>query len=283
MWTGYSNTSSVHPEGTVQSVRTDIVQQRVSTSQTRARQTDTSDFTYSGDTGANPCFDVSHQDITDCTGPQSKLTELNADVKKSFHNLRLRIQVRRAICEISLLAPRWYSIFEARCRAVKNEDISVSADICSFLQWALKCVIIRHFWQMWGKRLDVQTLLSKITLVQWSSRFGYEFNNCRLLKHIFCNLWKTFSIRHIQDQLYTDNRYICVLPISARRYIVRAVICTNVTEHALCFMVTHGSEIVCAVLFLSQDFEQMALEQDKESEKQAMMVQVEGHRKQMLR
>ncbi|KAM8733421.1 vesicle transport protein SEC20 [Acanthopagrus schlegelii] len=32
------------------------------------------------------------QDITECTGPQSKLTELNADVKKSFHNLRLRIQ-----------------------------------------------------------------------------------------------------------------------------------------------------------------------------------------------
>lgn len=34
------------------------------------------------------------QDITRCTGPQSKLTELNADVKKNFHNLRLRIQVR---------------------------------------------------------------------------------------------------------------------------------------------------------------------------------------------
>ncbi|KAI3351917.1 hypothetical protein L3Q82_020745 [Scortum barcoo] len=34
----------------------------------------------------------SHQDINECTGPQSKLTELNADVKKSFHNLRLRIQ-----------------------------------------------------------------------------------------------------------------------------------------------------------------------------------------------
>ncbi|XP_054454005.1 vesicle transport protein SEC20-like [Anoplopoma fimbria] len=32
------------------------------------------------------------QDVTECTGPQSKLTELNADVKKSFHNLRLRIQ-----------------------------------------------------------------------------------------------------------------------------------------------------------------------------------------------
>uniref|UniRef100_A0A3B4U4X0 BCL2 interacting protein 1 n=1 Tax=Seriola dumerili TaxID=41447 RepID=A0A3B4U4X0_SERDU len=32
------------------------------------------------------------QDINECTGPQSKLTELNADVKKSFHNLRLRIQ-----------------------------------------------------------------------------------------------------------------------------------------------------------------------------------------------
>lgn len=38
----------------------------------------------------SPC----HQDINECTGPQSKLTELNADVKKSFHNLRLRIQVR---------------------------------------------------------------------------------------------------------------------------------------------------------------------------------------------
>ncbi|XP_029368966.1 vesicle transport protein SEC20 isoform X3 [Echeneis naucrates] len=32
------------------------------------------------------------QDINECTGPQSKLTELNAEVKKSFHNLRLRIQ-----------------------------------------------------------------------------------------------------------------------------------------------------------------------------------------------
>ncbi|KAM7417977.1 hypothetical protein PAMA_017561 [Pampus argenteus] len=32
------------------------------------------------------------QDINDCTGPQSELTELNAEVKKSFHNLRLRIQ-----------------------------------------------------------------------------------------------------------------------------------------------------------------------------------------------
>ncbi|TKS72550.1 Vesicle transport protein SEC20 BCL2/adenovirus E1B 19 kDa protein-interacting protein 1 [Collichthys lucidus] len=32
------------------------------------------------------------QDIIECTGPQSELTELNANVKKSFHNLRLRIQ-----------------------------------------------------------------------------------------------------------------------------------------------------------------------------------------------
>ncbi|KAM3612254.1 uncharacterized protein V6R79_005456 [Siganus canaliculatus] len=32
------------------------------------------------------------QDINECTGPHSRLTELNADVKKSFHNLRLRIQ-----------------------------------------------------------------------------------------------------------------------------------------------------------------------------------------------
>lgn len=32
------------------------------------------------------------QDIIECTGPQSKLTEKNADVKKSFHNLRQRIQ-----------------------------------------------------------------------------------------------------------------------------------------------------------------------------------------------
>nr|XP_046262387.1 vesicle transport protein SEC20 [Scatophagus argus] len=32
------------------------------------------------------------QDISECTGPQSKLTELNTEVKKSFHNLRLRIQ-----------------------------------------------------------------------------------------------------------------------------------------------------------------------------------------------
>lgn len=32
------------------------------------------------------------QDITECSGPISRLTELNTDVKKSFHNLRLRIQ-----------------------------------------------------------------------------------------------------------------------------------------------------------------------------------------------
>lgn len=32
------------------------------------------------------------QDISECAGPQTKLTELNAEVKKSFHNLRLRIQ-----------------------------------------------------------------------------------------------------------------------------------------------------------------------------------------------
>ncbi|KAK5611552.1 Vesicle transport protein S20 [Crenichthys baileyi] len=32
------------------------------------------------------------QDITECDGPQSKLTEINTDVKKHFHNLRLRIQ-----------------------------------------------------------------------------------------------------------------------------------------------------------------------------------------------
>ncbi|XP_057706718.1 vesicle transport protein SEC20 [Corythoichthys intestinalis] len=32
------------------------------------------------------------QDINECRGPQSKLTELNTHVKKSFHNLRLRIQ-----------------------------------------------------------------------------------------------------------------------------------------------------------------------------------------------
>lgn len=33
------------------------------------------------------------QDIIECTGPQSRLTELNGDVKKIFRNLRLRIQV----------------------------------------------------------------------------------------------------------------------------------------------------------------------------------------------
>ncbi|MEQ2254954.1 Vesicle transport protein S20 [Ilyodon furcidens] len=32
------------------------------------------------------------QDITECDGPQSKLTEINTDVKKHFHILRLRIQ-----------------------------------------------------------------------------------------------------------------------------------------------------------------------------------------------
>lgn len=37
------------------------------------------------------------QDIKRCIGPKGKLTELNADVKKNFHNLRIRIQVRRYI------------------------------------------------------------------------------------------------------------------------------------------------------------------------------------------
>lgn len=37
------------------------------------------------------------QDVKECPGPQSKLTELNADVKKSFHNLRSRIQVRNCV------------------------------------------------------------------------------------------------------------------------------------------------------------------------------------------
>ncbi|XP_074504300.1 vesicle transport protein SEC20 isoform X2 [Sebastes fasciatus] len=38
------------------------------------------------------CSKWTINDINECTGPESKLTELNADVKKSFHNLRLRIQ-----------------------------------------------------------------------------------------------------------------------------------------------------------------------------------------------
>lgn len=38
-----------------------------------------------------------------------------------------------------------------------------------------------------------------------------------------------------------------------------------------------------AIFFPWQDLEQMAMEQDKESDKQAMISQVEGHRKQMLR
>uniref|UniRef100_A0A668UTS1 Sec20 C-terminal domain-containing protein n=1 Tax=Oreochromis aureus TaxID=47969 RepID=A0A668UTS1_OREAU len=33
-----------------------------------------------------------YQDISECTGPQSKLTELNGEVKKNFLSLRLRIQ-----------------------------------------------------------------------------------------------------------------------------------------------------------------------------------------------
>lgn len=40
---------------------------------------------------------MSSQDIGECTGPQSELTELNAGVKKSFLNLRLRIQVRNTV------------------------------------------------------------------------------------------------------------------------------------------------------------------------------------------
>lgn len=35
--------------------------------------------------------------------------------------------------------------------------------------------------------------------------------------------------------------------------------------------------------FVCQDLEQMAMEQDKESDKQALISQVEGHKKQMLR
>lgn len=42
-------------------------------------------------------FNLFLQDIKRCTGPQSKLTELNAEVKKNFHNLRLRILVRSYI------------------------------------------------------------------------------------------------------------------------------------------------------------------------------------------
>ncbi|KAM9377700.1 vesicle transport protein SEC20-like [Pholidichthys leucotaenia] len=32
------------------------------------------------------------QDVMECSGPESKLTEINTDVKKSLHSLRLRIQ-----------------------------------------------------------------------------------------------------------------------------------------------------------------------------------------------
>lgn len=35
--------------------------------------------------------------------------------------------------------------------------------------------------------------------------------------------------------------------------------------------------------YVLQDLEQMAMEQDKESNKQTILSQVEGHRKQMLR
>lgn len=42
-------------------------------------------------------FNVLLQDIKRCIGPKGKLTELNADVKKNFHNLRIRIQVRSYI------------------------------------------------------------------------------------------------------------------------------------------------------------------------------------------
>lgn len=111
---------------------------------------------------------MSHQDITECTGPQSRLTELNAEVKKSFHNLRLRIQVRNAS-------------FEYLCK--------------------------HHRTPLW----PVHQPLAR-----------------------FC-------------------------------------------------MITDGSQNICAMLFLWQDFEQMAMEQDKESDKQALISQVEGHRKQMLR
>lgn len=37
------------------------------------------------------------------------------------------------------------------------------------------------------------------------------------------------------------------------------------------------------MLCILQDLEQMAMEQDKESNKQTILSQVEGHRKQMLR
>lgn len=37
---------------------------------------------------------VVFQDIRDCPGPLSALTELNAAVKEKFHHLRGRIQVR---------------------------------------------------------------------------------------------------------------------------------------------------------------------------------------------
>lgn len=48
----------------------------------------------------------------------------------------------------------------------------------------------------------------------------------------------------------------------------------------------HQQPAVCINTFTScvlQDLEQMAMEQDKESNKQTILGQVEGHRKQMLR
>lgn len=109
-----------------------------------------------------------HQDINECTGPQSKLTELNAEVKKNFHNLRLRIQVRNA--------------------NVTEQHIGYVSTMC-----------MCFYKSGWIKK--------------------------------------------------EKGKKIFILTFS----------------------------------FYCQDLEQMAMEQDKESDKQVMISQVEGHRKQMLR
>lgn len=44
-----------------------------------------------------------------------------------------------------------------------------------------------------------------------------------------------------------------------------------------------GRGLICRFCFLSKELEQMAREQDKESEKQALLQEVENHKKQMLR
>ncbi|XP_028315273.1 vesicle transport protein SEC20 isoform X1 [Gouania willdenowi] len=68
------------------------------------------------------------QDIIACSGPQSKLTQLNTDVKKNFHNLRSRIQV------ISTFAYIYIYIYRV-LRSMRVNLLISSCQRVSLFQW----------------------------------------------------------------------------------------------------------------------------------------------------